>query len=146
MDDSNLLHTHLWGGVPRQFKQGGKTILLRQCARCGRDFAQGLHGEDWLPGYLVALKVEPLGKAASERWLNEKCPRMRVPNDDVDRGAPLSRSCPSRSRFIPPGSAELRKVLRFGNFYRELRDRIAEHVRSSTRVHPDGRKARGQPS
>ena len=86
MNILNRLDTHLWEGKPRPFKQGGKTILLRQCMRCGRDFAQGLDSENWLPVYLGAFKVEPIGKAASERWLNEKCPRMRLPDDNVDRG------------------------------------------------------------
>jgi len=85
MDNLNLLSTHLWE-KPRPFKQSGKTIFLRQCMRCGRDFAQGLDGEKWLPVYLGTFTVEALGKDERERWLNEKCPRMRLPNDNIDRG------------------------------------------------------------
>lgn len=85
MDNLNCLSTHLWE-KPRSFKQGGKTLLLRQCVRCGRDFALGFDGENWLPIYLGAFKVDALGKEARDRWLSEKCPRMRLPDDDVDRG------------------------------------------------------------
>jgi hypothetical protein len=86
MSNDDLVRSHLWEGNPRQFKQDGKTILLRQCGRCGRDFALGLTGSDWCAIYLGALKVEPLAKSANERWLNEKCPGIRLPSDYADRG------------------------------------------------------------
>jgi hypothetical protein len=86
MSNTDLLNTHRWTDRPRKFKQGGKSILLRQCASCGRDFAQGLDGEKWIPVYLGAFRVEPLGKIASDRWLSEQCPQKRMPDDDVDRG------------------------------------------------------------
>jgi hypothetical protein len=86
-DSTNVLQTHFWAHKnPRRFKQDGKRILLRQCLRCGRDFAHGLDGENWVPVYLGAFGVEPLGKAASQRWLNDECPKNRLPDDDVDRG------------------------------------------------------------
>jgi len=48
MDNPDLLHTHLWSeGNRREFKQDGKTISLRRCSSCGRDFAQGLNGDGW---------------------------------------------------------------------------------------------------
>ena len=34
----------------------------------------------------VTLKVDALGKEASQRWLSEQCPRMRLPDDNVDSG------------------------------------------------------------
>jgi hypothetical protein len=42
MDDKN----HLWSteSIPHRIEQDGKTILLRQCSLCGRDFAQGIGG------------------------------------------------------------------------------------------------------
>ena len=86
MSNADTLSTHLWARNPRYVKQGGKVILLRQCSRCGRDFAKGLDGFDWCPVYLGAFKAEPLGNEARERWLNQKCPRTRLLSDDVDRG------------------------------------------------------------
>ena len=87
MGNTNLLDTHIWlDRNPRQFKQEGKTIILRQCSLCRRDFAQGLDGSDWRSVYVAIFKVELLANAASERWLNEKCPGKRLPDDDVARG------------------------------------------------------------
>ena len=87
VDNANLLRTHRWSNRnPRQFKQGGKTILLRQCSRCGRDFAKGLDGSDWYPVYLGAFTVEHLAKHVSELWLKEECPGIRLPGDDIARG------------------------------------------------------------
>ena len=88
MDSTNLLHTHIWSRTsPRQLRQDGDTIFLRQCLRCGRDFAQGLGGSDWCAVHLGAFKVELLAdKPASERWLKEECPKIRLPADDVARG------------------------------------------------------------
>jgi hypothetical protein len=89
MKDIDLLHTHHWTeGNPRQFKQDGRTtIALRQCARCRRDFAQGLYGDGdgWNAVYLGIFKVEPLAKAVTDRWMQEPCPTYRVPRDEVDR-------------------------------------------------------------
>jgi hypothetical protein len=83
MSSTDLLKTHCWTDKPRQFNQGGKSILLRQCASCGRDFVQGLDGEKWMPVYLGAFRVEPLGKVATDRWLSEQshknaCPMMTM--------------------------------------------------------------------
>ena len=87
MENTNLLHTHIWSRTsPRQLRQDGNTIFLRQCLRRGRDFAQGLGGSDWCAVYLGAFKVEPLAKPASERWLKEECPKVRLPDDDFARG------------------------------------------------------------
>ena len=87
MDSANLLHTHLWSHRnSRQFKQEGKTILLRQCSRCGRDFAKGLDGSERCAVYLGAFKVERLAQAINGRWLKEACPRMHLSDDDVARG------------------------------------------------------------
>ena len=81
------LDTHLWlERNPRQFKQGGETITLRQCWLCRRDFAQGLNGADWSAVYVGIFKVEPLPKAINDRWLSEKCPTRHLPDDDVARG------------------------------------------------------------
>jgi ribosomal protein S14 len=45
--DRTVLQTHLWAHTnPRRFKQEGKLIFLRQCSRCGRDFAKCLDGSD----------------------------------------------------------------------------------------------------
>ena len=110
MDNANLLHTHIWlERTSRQFKQEGKTILLRQCSLCRRDFAQGLDGSDWCPVYVGIFKVELLSKAASQRWLNEQCPRKMLPDDDVVRGLVRKQQKPIQvdsalSRFIPPKS------------------------------------------
>src|SRR6266403_601878 len=87
MNSPNLLDTHIWvERNSRQFTQDGQKILLRQCSLCKRDFAQGLDGSDWCPVYVGIFKVEILAKAASERWLNERCPGKQLPDDDVVRG------------------------------------------------------------
>jgi hypothetical protein len=106
--DNPSLDIHIWlERNSRQFKQEGKTILLRQCSICRRDFAQGLDGPDWRPVYVGIFKVELLAKAASERWLNEKCPGKQLPDDDVVRGLTRAqqKAIPvgaALSRFIPP--------------------------------------------
>ena len=72
MDDTDFLHTHLWSDAnPRQFAQDGKTIKLRQCSRCRRDFAQGLDGASWDAVHLGVFKVNLLEKSVSDRWLQE---------------------------------------------------------------------------
>ncbi len=86
MDKTDLLHTHPWSaGTPRQFNQDGKTLTLRQCSRCGRDFALGLDGEGWQAAYIGVFKVQPLPKFVTQRWLQEVCPREHLPQDDADR-------------------------------------------------------------
>jgi hypothetical protein len=110
MDNSNLVDMHIWlERISRQFKQEGKTILLRQCSLCRRDFAQGLDGSDWRPVYVGIFRVELLAKAASERWLNERCPGKQLPDDDVVRGLARVQQKPitvgsTLSRSIPPKS------------------------------------------
>ena len=90
MDTTDLLHTHLWSdGNPRSFTQNGKTIVLRQCSRCRRDFAQGLDGAGWHAVYVGVFKAELLPKAVSDRWLQSECPKQLLAQDDLDRG--LSR-------------------------------------------------------
>ncbi len=85
--DPVVLQTHLWTHTnPRRFKQEGKLIFLRQCSRCGRDFAKGLDGSDWCAVYLGAFKVERLAEAINDQWLKEQCPKMRLPADDAARG------------------------------------------------------------
>jgi len=85
--DLTVLQTHLWTHTnPRRFKQAGKLIFLRQCSRCGRDFAKGLDGSDWCAVYLGAFKVERVAEAINDRWPKEQCPKMRLPADDAARG------------------------------------------------------------
>jgi hypothetical protein len=94
MDDTaDLLHTHLWSdGNPRPFTQNGKTIILRQCSRCRRDFAQGLDGAGWHGVYVGVFKVELLPKAVNIRWVQSECPKQLLAQDDIDRE--LSRRNP----------------------------------------------------
>jgi len=85
--DLTVLQTHLWTHTnPRRFKQEGELIFLRQCSRCGRDFAKGLDGSDWCAVYLGAFKVERLAGAINDQWLKEQRPMMRLPADDAARG------------------------------------------------------------
>jgi hypothetical protein len=59
MDDKN----HLWcNAIPRQIKQGGDTLFLRQCELCGRDFAQRLGGWNWRA---VSIGVQQRGLRGS---------------------------------------------------------------------------------
>jgi hypothetical protein len=83
MDDKN----HLWSGesIPHRIDQDGKTILLRQCSLCGRDFAQGIGGCGWRAVYIGVFKVEVLADAVRKRWLKEECPRQRLPTDEKAR-------------------------------------------------------------
>jgi len=83
---NDLLNTHRWSENPRQFTQNGKTIILRQCARCRRDFALGLDGASWNAVHLGVFKVVVLAEDVNDRWLHEPCPEERSPLDDVDRG------------------------------------------------------------
>jgi len=79
--------THIWSGgnTPRQFKQDGRTFLLRQCSSCRRDFAKGIDGLDWRAVYLGVFKVEVLADVVSAQWLEEDCPKRRLPADDIAR-------------------------------------------------------------
>jgi hypothetical protein len=79
--------THIWSGGsdPHRLKQDGRTIFLRQCSCCRRDFAQGIDGLDWRAVYLGVFKVEPLADAISSQWLEEECPKRRLPADDIAR-------------------------------------------------------------
>lgn len=85
MNNANLSGSHVWSGNPRQTKQDGTTIILRQCSLCRRDFAQGVDDSDWRAAYIGVFKVELLADAVNERWLKEECPRRRVPEDDIAR-------------------------------------------------------------
>jgi hypothetical protein len=87
MNNPNLTYKHIWlERNSREFKQDDKTILLRQCSLCRRDFAQGLDGSEWRPVYVGIFTVELLGKAARDQWSNDKCPGKQLPDDDVIRG------------------------------------------------------------
>jgi hypothetical protein len=84
---ADLTALHLWThAYPRRFKQEGKLIFLRQCSRCGRDFAKGLDGSGWCAVYLGAFEVERLAEAINDQWLKEQCPMMRLTADDSARG------------------------------------------------------------
>jgi hypothetical protein len=84
---ADLLDTHRWSdGRFHQFRQDGKTLTLRQCSLCRRDFAQGFDGRSWQAVYVGAFKVDPLPKTVSDRWLQETCPMRQIPEDDDDRG------------------------------------------------------------
>jgi hypothetical protein len=50
-----------------------------------RDFAQGIDGSAWRAVYIGLFKVELLADAVNERWLNEECPKQRLPDDDQAR-------------------------------------------------------------
>ncbi len=78
---------HVWSGgtTPHRIKQDGRTLFLRQCSFCRRDFAQGIGGMDWHAVYIGVFKVEPLADAVSKRWMQEECPRCRLPGDDIAR-------------------------------------------------------------
>ena len=84
---TDLLNTHVWsdGGVSR-FRQDGRTLTLRHCVRCGRDFATELDGEHWQAVHIGVFRIEPLHENVSDRWLREACPMRRIPEDDDDRG------------------------------------------------------------
>jgi len=44
---------HHWSGsISRQIQQDGKTILLRHCSLCGRDFALRMDGSNWRAVYI----------------------------------------------------------------------------------------------
>jgi hypothetical protein len=79
--------THIWScrNNSRQLKQDGMTIILRQCSCCRRDFAQGIDGLDWRAAYLGVFKIELLADAISKQWLEEDCPKRRLPGDDIAR-------------------------------------------------------------
>jgi hypothetical protein len=93
MDDAN----HVWSNTnkPHRIEQDGRTILLRQCLLCRRDFAQGIDGSGWRAVYIGVFKVELLADAVNERWLNEECPKQRLPDDDE------ARTTRSRQDFRP---------------------------------------------
>jgi hypothetical protein len=83
MDDAS----HVWSNrnKPHRIEQDGRSIFLRQCLLCRRDFAQGIDGSAWRAVYIGVFKVELLANAVNERWLNEECPKQRLPNDDQAR-------------------------------------------------------------
>jgi hypothetical protein len=84
---TDLLDTHVWSdGSVRRFRQDAKTLTLRHCVRCGRDFAMGLDGEHWQAVYIGVFRVEPLHENVSERWLREGCPMSPIEDDDDYRG------------------------------------------------------------
>ena len=79
--------THVWSGgnSPQRVTQDGRTIFLRQCYFCHRDFALGIDGLDWRAVYIGVFKVELLADGVSARWLEEDCPKHRLPYDDIAR-------------------------------------------------------------
>ena len=81
----NMNHVWSGGNTPHRIKQDGRTIFLRQCSFCRRDFAKGIDGLDWRAVYSGVFKVELLADAVSERWLKEECPKQRLPEDDMAR-------------------------------------------------------------
>jgi hypothetical protein len=87
MDNTTAPRTHTWidGTLPHLIKQDGKVVLHHRCARCGRDFAQGLDGAGWQAVYIGVFKVEVLADSVSARWLREECPGRPLPDDDVSR-------------------------------------------------------------
>jgi hypothetical protein len=80
---------HLWSRecIPRQITQDGKTILLRLCSLCGRNFAQRIDGPDWRAVHIGVFRVELLADAVNKRWREEECPRRRDPDDAIARTA-----------------------------------------------------------
>ena len=79
--------THVWSGGNNghRVKQDGGAILLVQCSFCRRDFAKGIDGFDWRAVYLGVFKVELLSDAVNKRWLEEQCPKSRLPDDESAR-------------------------------------------------------------
>jgi hypothetical protein len=79
--------THIWSGEnnPHRIKQDGRSVLLRQCSSCRRDFAQGIDGLDWRAVYIGVFKIEVLADAISSQWLEEDCPKRRLSADDIAR-------------------------------------------------------------
>ena len=94
MDDAN----HVWSNTNKshRIEQDGRSIFLRQCSLCRRDFAQGIDGSDWRAVYIGVFKVQLLADAVNERWLNEECPKRRLPDDDD------TRKTRSQQDFRPP--------------------------------------------
>lgn len=80
-------NNHVWSGgpAPRRIKLNGRTVFLRQCSFCRRDFVQGIDGLDWRAVYIGVFRVELLADAVSKRWLEEECPRWRLADDDTAR-------------------------------------------------------------
>ena len=80
---------HLWSRecIPRQITQDGKTILLRLCSLCGRNFAQRIDDPDWRAVHIGVFRVELLADAVNKRWREEECPRRRDPDDAIARTA-----------------------------------------------------------
>jgi hypothetical protein len=78
---------HVWSGGnnPQRITQGGRTVFVRRCSFCGRDFAKGIADLDWRAVYIGVFKVELLADAVNNRWLEEECPKHRLPDDDVAR-------------------------------------------------------------
>jgi hypothetical protein len=83
----NRLHTHLWtGGGPRAVRQDDTTLLLRRCARCGRDCAQGFDGiYVWQAVHVGVIRIERVAKSVSDRWIAEDCPGKQLESDNDDR-------------------------------------------------------------
>ncbi len=85
MSNTDLLHTHNWSnGQFRQFRQDGKTLTLRQCSLCRRDFAQGF-GPKWQAAYVSVFKVDPLPKTVSDRWLQDPCPMRQIAEAKIEQ-------------------------------------------------------------
>ena len=68
---------------PREVKPDGGIIVLQRCVRCQRDFGQGLDGiHRWEAVYAGVFRVERLAESVTTRWLSERCPDRRLPEDD----------------------------------------------------------------
>jgi len=86
---------HHWSGsISRQIQQDGKTILLRHCSLCGRDFALRMDGSNWRAVYIGVFRIKPLADPVNQRWLEEECPKERLPEDDIARS---DQSVPRRT-------------------------------------------------
>lgn len=87
MDNTKAPQSHSWsdGDQPRQINQDGRSILHHRCARCGRDFAQGLDGAGWQAVYVGVFKIALLPDGVTDKWLSEPCPKQLMPEDNDAR-------------------------------------------------------------
>ena len=69
---------HVWNH--REVDLGDQPIQHVQCERCGRDFAV-LLGDEWVAVYVGALEFLPLDEPTNQRWRNEQCPGVHLPQD-----------------------------------------------------------------
>jgi hypothetical protein len=98
--------THQWS-CRRLELEPGKPLVHYKCAKCHRDIVDDLTSDERYAVHVSPLRFNRLANEVCDRWLEEPCPAVAQPSDDLDRTTYVGRT----SRNIARGKATRRSLI-----------------------------------